>query len=386
MIKKILSVIVFCAVLISSVLVAKHGRAEEAILENSAANRSAFGFEVIREIYREGENIVFSPMSLEIALSMAADGADGDTLSEILTAMQCASTDEILADISSYVHSANAAFTSEKMEVRQDYIERLNDAYGAEWFAIDENVLENANDWAHQNTNGLIDPLLTQELDADTGLILINAVAMDADWQSPFYESEVEKDVFHAASGDIEVDMMHRDAYMDYIERDGVQIVRLPYANSELAMYVMLPQEGGMQALLDALCEQGSDYFAAEMGRRKVMLGLPKLDVSDENSLNAALNALGIEKAFGMEADFSGISETPLYISDIFQKARISIDEAGTQAAATTVVVMPMMAVAPSDDEPAEMLVNRPFAFAIVDEACGSVCFAGVIEAPQMDV
>lgn len=380
MIKKILSVIVFCAVLVSSVLVAAHGKAEEK-LEN-AENRSAFGFEVIRELYREGENTVFSPMSLEIALSMAADGADGDTLNEILSAMQCASTDEIAADISSYIHSANAAFASDQVELRQEYIDRLNAAYGAQWFAIDENVLENANEWAYQNTNGLIDPLLTQQPDAETGLILINAVAMDADWQSPFYESEVEKDVFHSASGDIEVDMMHKSAYMDYIERDGVQIVRLEYANSELAMYVMLPQENGMQALLDALCEQGSDYFALEMGWREVRLGLPKIDVSDENSLNESLNALGVETAFGIEADFTGISATPLYISDIFQKARISIDEAGTQAAATTVVVMPMMAAAPSDEEPAEMLVNRPFAFAIVDEECGSVCFAGVIEAP----
>lgn len=380
MIKKILSVIVFCAVLVSSMLVATHGRAEEN-LEN-AANRSAFGFEVIRELYREGENTVFSPMSLEIALSMAADGADGDTLSEILSAMQCASTDEILTDISSYIHSVNAAFASDQVELKQEYIDRLNAAYGAEWFVIDENVLENANEWAYQNTNGRIDPLLTQQPDADTGLILINAVAMDADWQSPFYECEVEKDIFHSAGGDIEMDMMHKSAYMDYIERDGVQIVRLEYANSELAMYVMLPQEDGMQALLDALCEQGSDYFALEMGWREVRLGLPKIDVSDENSLNEALNALGVETAFGMEADFSGISTTPLYISDIFQKARISIDEAGTQAAATTVVVMPMMGAAPSDEEPAEMLVNRPFAFAIVDEECGSVCFAGVIEAP----
>lgn len=384
MIKKILSVIVFCAVLVSSVLVAAHGKAEEK-LEN-AENRSAFGFEVIRELYREGENTVFSPMSLEIALSMAADGADGDTLNEILSAMQCASTDEIAADISSYIHSANAAFASDQVELRQEYIDRLNAAYGAQWFAIDENVLENANEWAYQNTNGLIDPLLTQQPDAETGLILINAVAMDADWQSPFYESEVEKDVFHSASGDIEVDMMHKSAYMDYIERDGVQIVRLEYANSELAMYVMLPQQDGMPALLNALAQQGIEYFTEDMGRREVDFALPKMDVSDENSLTAALQALGIESAFGSEANFSGISQTPLYISEVFQKARIQIDEAGTQAAATTVVVMPMMAEAPSEGEPAVMHVDRPFAFAVVDEETDSVCFAGVIEAPQMDV
>lgn len=386
MVKKVLSVIVLCALLLSSVLVTTHGRASEALPESTGAACSAFGFEIIEELYQQGDNIVFSPMSLEIALSMAADGAKGDTLDEILNAMQIASTDDLLSCVSDEVYSANAAFTSDQATLYQEYVNRLNDAYGAQWFAIDENTVGNANQWAYQHTNGLIDPLLTDTPEDATGLILINAVAMDADWKSPFYESDVSTGVFHAPNGDVEVDMMYKNANFDYIEKDGVQIIRLPYANSNLAMYVMLPQQDGMPALLNALAQKGIEYFTEDMGRREVDFALPKMDVSDENSLTAALQALGIESAFGSEANFSGISQTPLYISEVFQKARIQIDEAGTQAAATTVVVMPMMAEAPSEGEPAVMHVDRPFAFAVVDEETDSVCFAGVIEAPQMDV
>ena len=101
----------------------------------------------------------------------------------------------------------------------QEYINRLNDAYSAQWFKIDGNVLENANNWASKNTGGLIDPLLSEKPDSDTGLLLMNAVAMDADWQTPFFESGVEQEMFHAAGGDFPVKMMHQSEFFQYAEK-----------------------------------------------------------------------------------------------------------------------------------------------------------------------
>ena len=385
MLKKIISVLILCALLAASMLVATGEKAEEA--HNAAAGASFggdFGFEILEQLYVAGENTVFSPVSLKIALAMAADGAKGDTLEEMLAAMNIASTDEIISSVPEDIHSANAAFTSGNAPLYREYINRLNDAYGAEWFEIDENVVDKANKWANKNTNGLIDPLLTEKPDPMTGLILMNAVAMEADWQLPFYESGVRQDIFHAPDGDVEVDMMHQTEYFHYAEKDGVQIIRLPYVDSDLSMYVMLPQEGGIAELAGILSEQGSAFFTEGLEKREVLIGMPKVDISDENGLNEALKLLGVEKAFTGEANFSGMSEVPMYIAEIFQKARIQIDESGTSAAASTVITMMAMAMPPSQELPPEMIMNRPFAFAIADDA-GAVCFAGIIENPAAE-
>ncbi|MBQ3574195.1 MAG: hypothetical protein IJA26_00870 [Clostridia bacterium] len=382
MMKKIISVLVLCALLVASVVVATGEKANDAAVTGvSAADRSAFGFEILEMLYEEG-NTVISPLSLEIALSMAADGAKGETLAEILSAMNISSTEDIASSVPEGIHSANAAFTSDIAPLYREYVNRLNEAYGAEWFKIDENVVENANKWANKNTNGLIDPLLTEKPDSMTGLILMNAVAMDADWQKPFYESGVQKEMFHAPGGDVEVDMMHQTEYFLYSEKDGVQIISLPYANSNLSMYVMLPEEGCVGELVNMLSEQGVSFFSEGLENTEVVLGLPKMDISAESNLNEALQQLGVSKAFTNEADFSGMSEMPMFISEIFQKARILVDESGTKAAASTVIAMPMMAMPPSMDVPPEMIVDRPFAFAIMDDDAGAVCFAGIIENP----
>ena len=383
MFKKILSVIVLCAFVAASVVVAAENKSGDASAAGiSAADRSAFGFEVIRQLYDEGGNVVFSPVSLEMALSMAADGAKGETLSEILAAMNITSTEDIASSVPEGIHSANAAFTSDLAPLYQEYVDRLNAAYDAEWFKIDENVVANANKWASKNTNGLIDPLLTQAPDAAAGLILMNAVAMDADWSKPFYESGVQKEMFHAPGGDVEVDMMHQTENLSYAKKKGVQIVRLHYYDSDLSMYIMLPKKGNMDKLVNILSKQGSSFFTKGLDDREVKLGLPKMDVSAEASLVETLQQMGVNKAFGNEADFSGMSGVPMFISEILQKARIQVDEAGTKAAATTMVVMPMMATPFDKSKPAKMIVDRPFAFAIMDDESGAVCFAGIIENP----
>ncbi|MBP3409459.1 MAG: serpin family protein, partial [Clostridia bacterium] len=114
----------------------------------------------------------------------------------------------------------------------------------------------------------------------------------------------------------------------------------------------------------------------------EVILSLPKMDVSDDNTLADALKLLGVETAFADNADFTGISDTPLCVDEILQKVRVQVDEQGTKAAAATaLMVKEMSAMCP--EEPVEMNVNRPFAFVISDGSTGSVCFIGAIENPS---
>ena len=376
--KKILSILLCLALLGCAAL------AEPVAAESAPAVGEKLGFELLKELYAEGGNVLLSPASLTLALGMAAEGAEGETLTAILTALGAENASELGDVVPEEIKSANAAFVAQGLPLKGDYIDRLNEAYGAEWFELDAEVVEVVNAWVAEHTDGLIEKLLSQAPDPQTGLILINAIAMDAKWEKPFKDYNTIEDDFHATQGDVSVEMMYQREFFDYVERDGLQIVRLPYAGGALEMWIALPGEGvsiGLDGLLDALAEQGMDYLKDGVSERNVDLFLPKFDLTTENSLSEALKALGVEAPFGSDADFSGVSEVPMRIDEILQKVRVQLDEEGTKAAAATAAIVACMALIP-EEEPVEVRADRPFAFVIADAETDGVCFAGVVENP----
>ena len=144
-----------------------------------------------------------------------------------------------------------------------------------------------------------------------------------------------------------------------------------------------LPEEGGAEAVLDALCQEGLAYFQFDEECPEVALSMPKTDVTAEAELKGVLQALGVTDAFADDADFSGISlETQLNIGSVLQKARLILDEDGTQAAAVTAVMVDTCAAPVEEPQPVEFRMDRPFVFVIADEATGAVCFAGFVANP----
>lgn len=354
--------------------------------QNPFSAGELLGFELLNRLYQSGENCVLSPSSLAIALGMAQEGAQGETLEQLLAVIGATDFDPS-ALASAGVVSANAVFTAEDMPLKQTFIDTLNAKYAAEWFAIDDQLVEKVNAWAQENTDGLIDPLLSQTPAADTGMLLINAIAMDADWVNPFAESGTVEEAFHTPSGDVNLQMMHQTDLFKYVEKDGVQIISLPYANSNLEMWIALPAEEGVEGmqmveLLETLAREGSLYLESDANETKVELSMPKLDIASSVTLKEALTSLGLTVPFSGEADFSGMSDTPLCMDEVMQKVRVQVDEAGTKAAASTVIVMPMMAAPGMQAEAKIMNVNRPFVLAVTDSVSGAVCFAGVVENP----
>jgi len=347
--------------------------------ENAAGE--LLGFELLQEMYRTGENAVISPDSLALALGMAAEGARGDTLDELLDALGVEGL-EALGSVAEGIEAANAVFVRPDVILRDAYAQALDEKYAAEQFEIDGDAAERVNSWVNEKTGGLIDSLLDEPLPEETCLVLINAIAMDADWAMPFSPEKSCEEIFHAPGGDVSVEMMHKSAYYAYAERDGAQVICLPYAGSELCMWILMPEAGGMEEMLEKLAEEGHGYFTGDAERREVRLALPKLDVEDENSLTELMQRLGVKLPFGGNADFSGMSDVPMRIDEVFQKVRIQVDEAGTKAAAATMIAMSAMAML-SAQETVEMRVDRPFVFVIAGGERGSVCFAGVIENPM---
>ncbi|NLF26872.1 MAG: serpin family protein, partial [Clostridiales bacterium] len=156
----------------------------------------------------------------------------------------------------------------------------------------------------------------------------------------------------------------------------------LNYKDSSLAMYVVLPEDGGVPAVLAALSEQGFSYFDGMDDAPEVHLSLPKFSIAEGGSMLDALKALGMKISCSEDfADFSRMCAEPLYIADVIQKVRIDADEAGTKAAAAKVVEMaPQMAMPPEfEEEPIEMKVERPFVAVIADVETGAVAFAAVV-------
>lgn len=336
----------------------------------AAAEDSSFA--LLQKLYTAGENTVFSPVSLFAALGMAAEGAEGDTRDEILALISETTSGEI--------HSANALFTAPDILLKDDYRAAIDQGYGAEYFPIDEAIVEKVNAWISEQTDGMIEDFM-QTPPEKAGLILINAVAMEKDWAKPFEEYNTYEADFFAGEQTLPVQMMHQTSHFDYCEKDGAQIIRLPYKDSSLEMWIALPEEGGMDTFLAGLCENGLEYFTADATAAQVFLSLPKIDVADENSLREVLMQLGMCLAFGEDADFSGISETAMYISGVVQKARLQVNEKSTKAAAATMISLARGAMMEMEP-PVEMNVNRPYFFAVRDSATGALCFCGVIENP----
>lgn len=345
---------------------------------------NSLGFATLERLYDGTGNQLLSPVSLALALSMAADGANGDTRAEMLNALASESADWAALRASlekSGLKIANAAFTAADLSVNSDYITRLNDEYAAEWFEMGADIVDKINSWTNRHTDGLIEKLLDAAPDADTQLILLNAVAMDAKWALPFDADATTDATFHAPSSDATVPMMHKTAYLEYGETEIAQLLRLRYLDSDLTMLLALPKaDHTEQENLAALSEQGLAYFSAIGEKTRVQLALPKVDFAAENGLNDALNAAGIQTAFTDLADFSGISDSPLYIGSVIQKARLIIDEDGTKAAAVTEISLPASALI--TEEPIAFTADHPFIAIVADESTETACFAAVIANP----
>ena len=374
MMKKVISMLLICAMLLTA----------GAALAEAPGNQ--LGFDVLRALTDGTKNQVFSPVSLAYALGMALEGADGATEDEIEKVLGTDDLDDWIEHNGSKLTAAglklaNAAFITGEIQPDADYIEDLKKDFGAEWFEMSDNMADKINQWTKEHTDGLIEKLIDGELDPLSQLVLVNAVAMDAKWSSPFSADETADGIFHAPDGDVTASMMHQTLYADYAETDEALILRLTYSDSGLSMLLALPKDGqSVTGVLDKLSEKGLSYFSFPEEMTEVSLTMPKIDLSAKNTLNDALQALGVRTAFSDSADFSDITKSmSLQIAEVVQKARLVVDEDGTKAAAATEVeIRAMSAPLPAVD----FTLDRPFVAVIAEEETGTVCFASVIANP----
>ena len=332
------------------------------------------------------ENIVVSPYSAGVALSMVAEGAEGQTRIEfdnalngcLFKAVDLGNNDTVT------VKSANSVWITDNFSVRNRFVGMLEKDFDAEVVNLnfaDPATVRAINNWCSENTEGKITEIVDR-LSPSMVMILLNALYFNAPWADAFPESNTHEGVFHALSGDIQVPMMAKIDRMNYAEYQGAQMVELPYEGERYAMYVVLPPAGmSPDKMIAYVNENLYDQAMSMMAAEKVRLTMPKLKVETTMVLNKALQTMGIKTAFTSAANFKGIAEMgPLVLDEVKQKCYIDISEKGTEAAAVTSVGIRMTSVRP--ETVYTMNVDRPYIFFIADRTNGNILFAGRVVQP----
>ena len=243
------------------------------------------------------------------------------------------------------------------------------------------------NAWVSDKTREKIRELVKRDfISDDTRLVLTNAIYFKGQWVELFDKGSTTDEDWHGPNGISKVPMMHRTGgYYHYYQGDGFQALDMPYEGFELSMLIVLPtNKDGLTALETRFTSEGlyPQVAAGLCQEEGIIVSLPRFTVEAEFSLKPVLCALGAELAFSDEADFSGIGQEPLQISEVVHKAFVEVNEEGTEAAAATGVSMGLCAVRPAT-EPVVFKADHPFLFFIKDRDTNAVLFAGRVLDPQ---
>jgi serpin B len=341
------------------------------------------------------QNLFVSPLSASFALGMAMNGAAGQTLAEMRTALQF-DGDASLADIDAGYKSLMALLTSldpvvtmqiansvwyrNTFTFNQSFLDVASSSFDAAVTPLDFNdaagSMAKINGWVDSKTSHRISAIVDR-IEPDDVMFLINAIYFKASWREKFDSGKTANGPFHGVSGDHDVPLMHRESRMAYAETPTYQAVDLPYGDSVFAMTVILPKaSSSVDAVAASLTTESWNALTAGFRVAQVDLALPRFKLEWQKSLNDDLRALGMRAAF-TDADFTPMSPAgrQLVISEVKQKAFVNVDEEGTEAAAVTSVEIKTVSAA----IPMRMHVDHPFIFAIRERLTGTILFMGKV-------
>ncbi len=382
---------------LSAEKLAKSDSAPDAAFYDSYSDYAAELFrQSCTEDIRNGKNVMVSPESVMMALGMTANGANGETLSQMQKALGDISIDDINTamqyrlnkyaqdhDIS--FNAANSVWVRDDengITLRQDFYDKVKSAYNADTFALpfDDAALNAINGWVKENTKDMI-PGILDKMDDQAKAYIINAMAFEGEWEEVYEDHQInEDDVFTNSRGEEEtVSMMYSKENGYFEDEDTTGFIKY-YKGGDYAFMAMLPAEG--TGLVDYVSgidgKKLSKLWSSASG--EVNVSIPNFSFDYENELSDELSAMGMPAAFSDAADFSGMSDTDqLYISDVIHKTHIDVDRSGTKAAAVTAVEMKCAGVMGNDEDRKEVYLDRPFAYAIIDTESGTPIFIGAV-------
>jgi len=366
---------------------------------------TTFGFAMLKQLFGEGggkANVVISPASLSLALSMTYNGSSGATRDAMAKTLGYIglSLDRVNAGNKALLVSlakpgegielsvANSLWARDDVAFKPDFLQRNREFFGAQINTL--TTADKINAWVSKNTHGKIDRIVSR-IDPSHILFLVNAVYFNGLWSAPFDAKLTRDGEFTTAAGAaVKVPMMHNTARYEYLDGDGFQLINLAYGKGRVSMYVLLPAKGtNLKSFLSKVTPAAWNAWIKQIQGRtsEVELVLPrfKLEYKAEAEAKRALTALGMGVAFDPDkADFKAMCTIPptpnVYIGEVVHKTYIDVNEKGTEAAAATSVGMRATAVGPGMTP--RMIVDHPFLLAIRDNETGEMLFVGAIVQP----
>ncbi len=364
----------------------------------------------VNEVDQSGKSFIYSPLSITYVLGMVNDAATGKTEEELEQTLgfhkrgiqavneYCKKLIDGLPKVDKNVtlDIANAIFVNQNYTLKQQFQQDMQHYYDAKAETIDfssPQTLEHINGWCNDKTKGMI-PKILDEVNPYTVSYLLNAIYFKADWTSKFDPKNTKEENFTTEKGSTTLPMMHQNVLISYLKTNTYSAVILPYGSGLWNMTVMLPEEGAttddiikevaQSSVLNnrGWCETGGNFFRGY----EVDLKLPRFETaSDTDELDVKDGLVGLMKKMGIKLAFdSDFAEIPnmcedrnLYISMMRQKAKIKVNEEGSEAAAVTVAGMDLTTVAPQEYPKATFHVNRPFVYVISEASSGVILFVG---------
>ena len=360
-----------------------------------------FGLKLVTAVASQNrhKNVFVSPLSVFAALAMAETGSAGQTqksIRETLAVEPSVSETTLHESLSALLQSlksqkgvelsiANGLWSDVQWPLKPSFVEQCKTFYEADVTALDFSqataVADTINSWVKEKTKGKIPDIVGPDFVQASKAILTNAVYFMGGWSYKFDKDQTKPGPFHLVNGKKkDVPFMHQTELEGvYRKGHGFEAAALPYKNSQMRLYAILPAPGKSpeevlsKISLDELRSTSSDY--------ELDLALPRFTLDFSAPLKTTLEHMGMSAAFQPGADFTPMGPLNFFISDVVHKTRLEVDEEGTVAAAATGIGM---ATATMRRPPRRVLVfDRPFAILLCDDKTDTILFAGVIYEPQ---
>ena len=363
-----------------------------------------FGIELFTRVADgNSENLMLSPLSASIALTMVLNGSENETYEQLLSALKYPSDIDINdineaykslvnqllnADPKVKIAIANALFYRLGFHIKPPYLATMSNVFSSDIEGLDFNLpsaLSTINQWANENTFGKI-PKVLDEISADAVMFLMNALYFKGDWSYQFDRLLTDSQPFRLDNGTtINAETMQGEVGARIHFGTNYRVLEMPYGRTNFTMVVIVPEEtlqGFYPQLTGDEWNQITENLDGQTDFYTVNAFLPKFNFSYEDYLESHLKSMGMVDAFiPFVADFSGITDDPIYISFVKQNTFVEVNEEGTEAAAVTTIGFDLESIGPG--QPPVFKVDRPFVFAIRERTTNTLMFIGHVTDPR---
>lgn len=337
----------------------------------------------------KGASRCVSPVSLMMALDMAREGAVGATRSELDTFLsspyvEANRTLGLVVNGDGALRVANAIWIDEGLRPSATFIDTLRKQHGALAKALPlrsepSKSAAQINGWVKENTKGLIEKLVEAADVAQASMVLTNALYFMGHWEHPFKKEDTETRRFNSFHSAYDVPMMHQERMFRYAEDSQLQVLEMPYKESDYRLLVVLPRVGAKETEWEAIDARRIKTLYDSLEYAQVNVAFPRFDSKVTLRLVPSLHRLGLKQSLSSAADFSGMGEGfgGEQIGEVIQAVRFTVDEEKTEAAAATGVVMMRACLPP---QAVDFIADHPFIYIVYSETVENAVFVGVLE------